>query len=161
MCNEGNVIVNQCDVIDDGINPNDSVSNVESKRSNKGSISSSKISTTSSARIKAEADRAALVACVSALKHRHALEEQEQQLRRKREQLDLEVELAASTAKLAVLEAFERKSSSHGSVSVMNSHLEEERKKSGNGSNYMAKKYKPGARKPVQQSVCSLPPDQA
>ncbi|KAL0148095.1 hypothetical protein M9458_056635, partial [Cirrhinus mrigala] len=96
--------------------------------------------TASSARIKAEAERAALVARVASLKGSHALEEQEQQLRRKREQLDLEAELAASTAKLAVLEAFERKSSSHGSVGVMNSHSEKKRKKrkSGNGLNPMA-----------------------
>lgn len=162
MCNEGNVVVNQGDVIDDGINPNDSVSNIESKRSNEGSVNSSRISTASSARIKAEADRAALVARVAALKDKHALEEQEQQLRRKREQLDLEVELAASTAKLAVLEAFERKGSSHGSVSVMNSHSERERKerKSGNGLNPLAKEYKPGAGETTQQSVSSLPPDQ-
>lgn len=160
LCNEGNVFVRECDVIDDGVDPNDSVSNIESKRSNKSSMSSSRISTTSSTRIKAEADKAALVARVAALKVRHALEEQEQQIRRKREQLDLEAELAASTAKLAVLEAFERKSVSQGSASVMNSHLEKEgtKRKSGNGLNPMATEYNPGTVKTVQQSVCSLPP---
>lgn len=62
------------------------------------------------------------MALVAALKNRHALRKQEQQLRRKREQPDLEAELPASTAELAVLEAFEQKSASQGSASVMNSH---------------------------------------
>lgn len=125
LCNESNVSERECDVIDDGINPNDSVSNVESKRS-KGSKSSSGSSTASSARVKAEADRAAHVARAACLKDMHALEEQEQQLRRKREQLDLEAELATSTAKLAVFEAFERKSSSQGSRSDESFHSEKE-----------------------------------
>lgn len=65
--------------------------------------SSGKSSTTFSTAIKAKADKAALFAHGPALKERHALEEQEQQLR-KRIQLDMETEMAASTAKLAVLE---------------------------------------------------------
>lgn len=72
----------------DGVNQNDSVSNISSKRSHK-SVSSGR-SSISSARIKAEAERAALVARAAALKERHALEEQEQQLRRRREQLDVQ-----------------------------------------------------------------------
>lgn len=56
-------------------------------------------------RVKAEADRAALLAHVAVLKKMHVLEEQQQQLKRKREELELEALLAASTAKLAVLQA--------------------------------------------------------
>lgn len=61
------------------------------------SVTSNKSSTTSSAQI-----RAALVARMVALKERHALEEQEQQIKRRKEQLNLEMELAASTAKLVL-----------------------------------------------------------
>jgi len=91
-----------------GINQNDSVSNISSKWSHKSG--SSGRSSTSSARIKAEAERAALVTRAAALKERHALEEQEQKLRRRREQLDVEAELAASAAKLSVLQAADQKS---------------------------------------------------
>ncbi len=106
---------------EDNINPDDSVSNT-GKRSK-----ASKISTTSSAQIKAEAERAALVARMTALKEQHALEEQEQQIRRRKEQLKLETELAASTAKLAVLQASDGRSSHAGDG--MNSYLERERRK--------------------------------
>ena len=92
-------------------------------------MNSGKSSTTSSARIKAEANRAALIARVAALKERQALDEQEQQLKRKREQLDLEAELAASTAKLAVLRAFDLESSSQAPSNGMNSYLEREKRK--------------------------------
>ncbi len=84
---------------DDDVNPEDSVSNVASKQTSKKSACSGKSSSTSSARVKAEADRAALLARVAALKKMHALEEQQQQLQRKREQLELEALLAAFTAK--------------------------------------------------------------
>lgn len=69
------------------------------KHSNKGYIGNK--SSTSSAQIKAAAERAALVAQMAALKEQHALDEQEQQIRRRKEQLNLETALAASTAKLA------------------------------------------------------------
>lgn len=87
----------------DGVNQHDSVSNIGSKRSHK-SVRSGR-SSTSSARVKAEIERAALIARAAALQERHALEEQEQQLRRRREQLEVDAELAASAAKLAVLQA--------------------------------------------------------
>lgn len=109
-------------VVDD-INPNDSVSNI-SKHSSHRSRNSARSSTASSAAIKAEAEKAALVALAAALKEKHALEEQEQQLKRKREQLDLEAEIAASTAKLAVLQASERRGSSQAHSNGMNSYLE-------------------------------------
>lgn len=59
----------------DGVNQNNSVCNISSKRSHK-SVSSGR-SSTSSARIKAEAERAALVARAAALKERYALEDVE------------------------------------------------------------------------------------
>lgn len=106
-CNEGD----QNEFVDD-INPEDSVSNVGSKWSSQRSGKSGKLSTTSSARLKAEAKRAALMAQAAALKARHALEEEELQLKRKKEQLEMETKLAASAAMLAVFKASDLKSSS-------------------------------------------------
>lgn len=78
---------------DDDVNPEDSVSNV-GKNSNKSdtsnkikSVTSNRSSTTSPAKIEVAAERAALVARTAALKEGHALEEQEQQIRRIKEQL--------------------------------------------------------------------------
>ena len=68
----------------------------------------SRTSSTSSARIEAKADRAALIEWVAALKKKHSIEDQEEQLeeqlRKEKEQLELETELAATNAKLHVLE---------------------------------------------------------
>lgn len=94
----------------DYIHIEDSVSNVGSKRSSQGSVTSGRSNTTSSARFKAE--RAALMDQAAALKARHALDEEEQQLKRKKEELELEIKLAASAARLAVLQASDLKSSS-------------------------------------------------
>lgn len=88
------------------IDPDDSASNL-SKRSSKGSTCSSHCSTASSARIQAEAERAALLEESRILKEKHAIEEQEQQLKRKKEQLEIDAKLAATAARIAVLEAFE------------------------------------------------------
>lgn len=55
-----------------------------------------------SSRVKAEAEKAALLARAAALKKKNALEAQEEQLRRKREQLDMDAAIAASSAKLEV-----------------------------------------------------------
>lgn len=94
-------------VLDD-VNPGDSISNVASKRSHQKSSGSGKShksgQTAVSAHIKAEAEKAALLARSAMLKEKHALEEQEAELKRKREQLELDAEIAASTAKLAVLQ---------------------------------------------------------
>lgn len=89
------------------IQPSDSVSNVASSRKSKHSASkaSSKASSTSSARIKAEADVAALVVRQKMLKDKHALEEQEELIRKKKEQLLLEADIAATMAKVHVLGA--------------------------------------------------------
>lgn len=69
------------------VKPTDSISNVETNVSGKSSAAS--------ACIQAEAERAA------ALKEKHALEE----LRRRKERLQLVTEMAASAAKLAELSA--------------------------------------------------------
>lgn len=117
--------------VDDEVNPDDSISNVGSQcsghRSHRGGMS--QVSTTSSYRKQAEAERAALLARASALKERHALEEQEQQLRRRREELDLETDLAASTAKLNVLHAPEVQSCARAPSDGMNSYLARARPK--------------------------------
>lgn len=114
---DGNVKLK--DVMDE-INPEDSVSNI-SKYSSHRSQKSGRSSTTSSAVRKAAAEKAALVARAAALTAKHALEEQELQIRKKKELLDLEAEIAASTAKLAVLQASDHGSYSQGPTDGMNS----------------------------------------
>lgn len=109
--------------IGDGINPEDSVSNATSKRS--GKSAGSKSSTTSSVRIKAQAEKAALLARIAALKEKHALEEQEQQIKRKLEQQELDTMLAETAARLSVLEASDNFCSENAS-DTMNSYLTRE-----------------------------------
>ncbi len=65
---------------------------------------------------------------MAALKEKHALEEQEQMIRRKMEQLEMNAMLAESTAKLAVCQASEIHSVSKASYN-MYSQLEKEREK--------------------------------
>jgi len=103
----------------DDIGPDDSVSNVSKPKSSHKSSSSSRASSTSSARIKAQAEKAALMERVSALQKKHDLEAQEEQLKRKKEQLELETELAATNAKINVLESRNSSRVSDG----MNSYL--------------------------------------
>lgn len=86
------------------IQPEDSISNVQSINHRSCIGSSISGSSTSSARLRARAEQAALLARAAALKDKHALEEQELTLRRKREQLELDTEIAATHAKLAVLQ---------------------------------------------------------
>ncbi|KAK0152604.1 hypothetical protein N1851_005873 [Merluccius polli] len=147
--NEGCVKANEN--VEDDIKPDDSVSNIGSKCSAKTGGSGGS-STASSARVKAEAERAALVARAAALKEQHALEEQEQQLRRRREQLQVEAELAASAAKLAVLQASSGKGSRAAS-NGMNSYLERERRKPESSFvlNPMANEYRSESWKSTQQ----------
>lgn len=74
------------DNLQDDIKPNDSVSNVGSRSSkNQSSIERrSGVSSTSSVHLKAEAELAALKARQKLLKDNHELEDQEEQLRKKR-----------------------------------------------------------------------------
>ncbi len=95
--------VNQNDV-----NPEDRISNISRESSKPSSKkSSSRVrsgrSSASSAQIMAEADKAALIARASALKEKHALELQQEKLRHRQEQLDIDAQIAAATAKIAVL----------------------------------------------------------
>ena len=98
----------------DEINPSDSVSNI-TNRSHKSHSSCSRLSTTSSACIKAEVEMAALIVQQQMLKDKHAIEAQEEQLkrkeeqlRRKKEQLELDGNLAATMAKMKILRASSR-----------------------------------------------------
>ena len=83
----------------DEIAPFDSISNQGSSKYG----TKSNVSSTSSAHLRAEADVAALLARLRLLKEKHALEEQEEQIRKRKEQLQLEAEIAASVAKVNVL----------------------------------------------------------
>lgn len=113
-----------------GINPNDIVSNVGSKRSH--TTGSSGRSSTHSARVLANADQAALLARQAALKEKHAIEEQEQLLKRRKEQLELDAELAASEAKLAVLQASDKGIQSAVPSNGMSSYLKKDKGKVAN-----------------------------
>ena len=92
---EPSLFVSQHNAQDDVL-PSDSISN-------QGSRSSSKVSTTSSVCLRAEAEVAALLTRQRMLKEKHAIEEQEEQLRRKKEQFQLEADIAANIAKVSVL----------------------------------------------------------
>jgi len=89
---------------DDQIQPQDSISNAQSRHRGSSSGSSSCRSSTSSAKLRVRAEQAALLARAAALKDKHALEEQELILRRKEKQLEMDTEIAATSAKLAVLQ---------------------------------------------------------
>ncbi len=95
------------DHLQDAIKPNDSVSNVGSRSSkNQSSIERrSGVSSTSSVRLKAEAELAALKARQKLLKDKHELEDQEEQLRKRKEQLNLQGEIEVQMAKLNVLKS--------------------------------------------------------
>lgn len=88
----------------DDVHPTDSISNVPSRQSARSSKHSS-ISSTSSARIKAEADLAALMARQKHMREKHALEEEEEQIRKRKERLKLDEEIAAHMAKISVLKS--------------------------------------------------------
>ena len=115
----------------DDVKPSDSISNVASRSSKKRSSAGSRssVSSTSSARIKAEADVAALMARQKLLKDKHALEEQEEQIRKRKEQLGLQMEIAASIAKVKVLQASEGSRISRAKSDGMNSYFEREQRK--------------------------------
>ena len=88
----------------DNINPEDSVSNVSrgskrSKASSKGSGSG-----VSSACMRAKAEKAALLEKAAALQKRHEIEAEEEKLRKRKEQLDLDTQIRAANARVSVLE---------------------------------------------------------
>ncbi len=67
----------------------------------------SQTSSTTSAILRIKAEREALLAKAAAMKKREAIEQEETRLRIRKEQLELETELAASDAKLKVYKEFE------------------------------------------------------
>lgn len=89
------------------VGPEDSVSNVSGYKSShvKASSQLSRVSAASSACIKAEAEKAALVERDAALKKRHLIETQHKQLRKEKDTLELKMKMAAAHAKNQVLEA--------------------------------------------------------
>lgn len=89
---------------DEEITPLDSISKV-SNRSR-----TSKVSTASSARMKEEANRAALMAQAAALKAKQELELKEAEIKAAKERLEIDTALAVSTAKMKVYEEFEGQS---------------------------------------------------
>lgn len=118
---------------------------------NKRNSYNGKSSTTSSARIKAEADRAALLTREAALTEKHALEEQ-------LEQLESEALLSASTAKLAVMKTSDIQGGSKAS-NAKNSYVEQEKRKTAATLSTLsptAKEYKPAVRE-KQNEDWSLP----
>ena len=99
----------------DDIGPHDSMSNITKNKT----TASKSSSTTSSARIRALAEKAALMEQVSALQRKHEMEHeqdelnmQKEQLRRKQEKLEMETKLAAANARAHVLETMGSSSSS-------------------------------------------------
>lgn len=149
------------DGVDDEVHPDDSVSNVASKNSQCKSTSSSKhthnsVKSTASSPIKADAEKAARFARAAALKEKHALEAQEEQLRRKREQLVMNAEIAASIAKLAVYKAASECSSKSRTPSDgLNSYLQ--RREAQKGLNPSAKSFQPCTVKAVSQGGLAGP----
>lgn len=90
------------DDMKDDIQPGDSVSNKGSRKTRtQNSVGGkSTASTSSSVRLKTEDDVAALMARQKLLKDKHELEEAEERPRKRKEQLQLDEEIAAHTAKL-------------------------------------------------------------
>ena len=86
----------------DELQPCDSISNATKKSR---SHHSSSLASRSSARLKTETNLAILATKQKALKEKHALDEEELKLRKRREQLLLENEIAEEMAKLSVIKS--------------------------------------------------------
>lgn len=89
------------------VQPSDSVSVASFSLSKQGSKAASvhssyASSSASSTDLKAELERATLLAQASALKQRQILEEQEAKLKREKEVLEIQIALAASDAKIKI-----------------------------------------------------------
>ena len=99
------------------------------------------------------------MARMAAIKERHALEEQK--IKRKKEQLELETELAASDAMLAVLQAMDGQRLSHTPTDGMNSYFEKEKRKLAPQTlNPLAKNCEPAACKTQKQVDWSMQQNQ-
>lgn len=95
--------------VDNQIQPSDSVSNVSGKSSKTSTRSAttthgsrSSRSSIASARIKIEAKMAALQTYQKMLQRKHALQKEEEDLRRRKEQIELDTKIAVSMAKMKV-----------------------------------------------------------
>ncbi|XP_075883546.1 uncharacterized protein LOC142888922 [Nelusetta ayraudi] len=99
------------DVNWDDIGPDDSVSNAPKSKATSWSGSSG-----TSSHIRIRAERAAIMERVAALDKKHELEAQQELLKRRQEQLELETELAAANAKISVLESMQARDSSKKSL---------------------------------------------
>ncbi|KAJ7998417.1 hypothetical protein DPEC_G00204720 [Dallia pectoralis] len=90
------------------VNPEDSISQASSKVYSQQSKRSGGSST--SARLHLQAEQAALLVRASTLKKKQALEKEEAMLKARREELELEAEMAANSARLHVFSEFESSS---------------------------------------------------
>ena len=91
------------ETLEKDVSPSESASNMtNSRRSSKSGSVKTVRSAASAARLKEEANRAALIAKAASLKGRQALELKEAQLRAEKEQLEVETALAISAAKIKV-----------------------------------------------------------
>ncbi len=79
-----------------------SVRNSRSGRSSRSSSSRTSVSTSTSACISAEAERAALLAKANELQHKHAIEKEEEELRKMKEVWEVQAEIAAPQLKLSI-----------------------------------------------------------
>lgn len=111
--------MNEANENEDDIKPSDSVSNVGSHKT-----SQSQCSSTSSARLMAKAELAALTMRHKLLKEKHALEEEEQRLRKRREELKLNTEIAEKMATLQILNTKSITSGKRTSKDGMKSYFE-------------------------------------
>lgn len=66
------------------------------------------------------------MARAASLKEQHALEERAELIRRKKEQLELDIEIAATTAKLAILQTSDHLSASNAPSDGMESYFNKE-----------------------------------
>lgn len=117
------------DAVESEVKPSDSISNVETKvsidkLSRKSHTSSRTSKSSSSVRIQIEAERAALETRAAALKEKHELEEQSELLRKKKEKLEVDTEMAAVAAKLAVFKASGHQAFSNTQSDGMESYFE-------------------------------------
>lgn len=84
------------EALEASIHPHDGIANTSSKRSH-----------TSSVRVQAEAERAALMAKAAILEEKYDLEIEQAHLKAKKEKLELKAQMATNAAKLNVLNEYE------------------------------------------------------
>ena len=131
LIKEAQLRIEEATECNEAVQPSDSISSGSfpsvKQRSKASSVHSSRASSSaSSTRLKTELERAALIDKASTLKKRQSLEEQEAKLKREKEELEIQTALAASDAKIKILDEFEglrvssRASSHDGKSSYVN-----------------------------------------